>query len=107
MHPSVHKLSTTDWTEYRVVLVIILWQTVAAFLIALWEHVLTILGRSSRVHVVRFNLPGLWLWNMVLLSAVDMLVLPPIFAFTQYYYHTCTHCLRSKGQPWHETLRRS
>jgi hypothetical protein len=87
MNPSIHNLSTTNWTEIRVVLVILIWQPVAAFLLALWDHVRTIQGRSSPTHDLHLNLFGLWLWNMLLLSAVDILVLPPIFAFTQYYHH--------------------
>jgi hypothetical protein len=87
MNPDIHNLSTTNWAEFRVVLVIMLWQPVAAFLIALWDRVSTTQSRPSRIHDLHLNIFGLWLWNIVLLSAVDMLVLPPIFAFTQYYYH--------------------
>jgi hypothetical protein len=74
MHPSIHyKLTDED----RVLVAFILWQIVAVFLISL---------RTRMSPGAFLNLTGLWLWNMVLLAAVDMLVLPPIFAFTHYFY---------------------
>lgn len=87
MNPTIHNLPANEWTEFRVVLAIILWQPVAAFIIAFRDRVQTIQGILNPSHDLHLNLFGLWLWNMVLLSAVDMLVLPPIFAFTHYYYH--------------------
>ena len=90
MHPSVHYRFNEDdeFSENRVILAIILWQTLAACLISLRSHVLCG-GRYVAVgsQPMHLNFPGLCLWNMILLVAVDMLVLPPILAFTRYFYY--------------------
>ncbi len=82
MHPSIHyKLTDDEFQEARVLVEIVGWQIVAVFLICLRTRVLGRMGPGAFLH-----LPSLWLWNMVFLAAVDMLVLPPIFAFTHYFY---------------------
>ena len=92
MHPSIHYRFNEDdeFSENQVILAIILWQTLAACLISLRSHVLCggkYVAVGSQQQPMHLNFPGLCLWNMILLVAVDMLVLPPIFAFTQYFYY--------------------
>ena len=76
-----YKISDEEFKEGHVLVAIVLWQIVAVILISVRTRALSRMGPGSFLHI-----PGLCLWNMVLLAAVDMLVLPPIFAFTHYFY---------------------
>ena len=83
MHPSInYRLTNEEFREDRVLAGIVGWQIAAVFLIAVRTRVLNGMNVSGAF----LNLPGQFLWNMVLVAAVDMLVLPPMFAFTRYVY---------------------